>query len=243
MLLFLAAAAAGRSESLVYPPFGNVEIYRPVDPPSALVLLVSGDGGWKLGVVGMAIEISSEGAMVAGIDIKRYLKAVSASDLKCANFATDLAALGSFVQDKCGVRPHFRPLLMGYSSGATLVYAALAQSEPHTFLGAISLGFCADFQMSKEICKGRGLESVAGPNGRGVLFLPAKSLQDPWVALQGTVDQVCFANSTESYAKQVPNGQIILLPKVGHGYGVEKNWLPQFKEVFRRITGNCPSDP
>jgi type IV secretory pathway VirJ component len=35
--------------------------------------------------------------------------------------------------------------------------------------------------------------------------------------------------------KQVKQGEIVLLPKVGHGFAVQRNWMPQFKEAFKRL--------
>lgn len=56
------------------------------------------------------------------------------------------------------------------------------------------------------------------------------------MALQGTIDQVCDPKGTESFVAATPHGEIVVLPKVGHGYSVPKNWMPQFREVFRRLT-------
>jgi type IV secretory pathway VirJ component len=49
------------------------------------------------------------------------------------------------------------PLLVGYSSGATLVYAALAAAPPETFAGAIRLGFCPDLVIRRAPCHQNGL--------------------------------------------------------------------------------------
>lgn len=37
---------------------------------------------------------------------------------------------------------------------------------------------------------------------------------------------------TESFVKKVGGGKIVFLPKVGHGFSVPRNWMPQFKDVF-----------
>jgi type IV secretory pathway VirJ component len=127
------------------------------------------------------------------------------------------------------------PILVGYSSGATLVYAALSEAPPNTFAGAISLGFCPDIQIRKPFCRGESLQYILKPGTKGMYFLPDETLESPWIALQGTVDQVCDPNSTEDYAKQIPKAKVILLPKVGHGFAVEKNYLPQFKEAYLEL--------
>ena len=132
--------------------------------------------------------------------------------------------------------PRYRtPVLVGYSSGATLIYAALAQAPPNTFLGGISMGFCPDFSITKPMCQGSGLQWKSGPKGKGYSFLPAKTLEVPWIALQGTTDQVCEPKSTESFVKSVTQGEVLVLPKVGRGFSVPKNWMPQFRKAFSDI--------
>ncbi len=50
------ALAAGE-ETFTLEPFGALTVYRTTPRPAHLVLFVSGDGGWKLGVVDMAREL------------------------------------------------------------------------------------------------------------------------------------------------------------------------------------------
>src|SRR5262249_43099572 len=67
-------------------------------------------------------------------------------------------------------------------------------------------------------------------------FLPATNLESPFIALQGTIDETCLPDATAAYVKKVKNGEIVMLPKVGHGFSVQARWMPQFKEVFARLT-------
>jgi type IV secretory pathway VirJ component len=73
--------------------------------------------------------------------------------------------------------------------------------------------------------------------------LPATRLAVPWVVLQGTNDRVCDAEKITAYVKQVNNGEIVRLPKVGHGFSVPKNWMPQFKNVFAKLMEQRPGKP
>jgi type IV secretory pathway VirJ component len=223
---------ATAEEFLRFGRFGNVFIYRQSPNPSHVVLFVSGDGGWNLGVVDMAKTLSYHDALVIGVDITRYLRELANSKEPCLYPAGDFEMLSKFVQKSLQFPRYVTPVLVGYSSGATLVYAALAQAPPNTFRGAISLGFCPDLDLSKPLCRGYGLEWRPGPKGKGFIFLPAKNLDTPWIALQGTIDQVCDPAATDAFVKQVKGGKIVVLPKVGHGFAVQRNWMPQFKEVF-----------
>jgi type IV secretory pathway VirJ component len=198
-------------------------------------LFISGDGGWNLGVVDMARTLASLDALVVGVDIVHYVRELGKSNEKCSYPAADFELLSKFVQKKFNYKDYITPILVGYSSGATLAYATIVQAPPTTFKGAISLGFCPDLPLTKPLCKGSGLLWKTGPKGKGYSFLPAAHLEVPWVALQGTIDQVCNPDETKSYVSQVKGCQIIILPKVGHGFAVPKNWLPQFKQAFLHI--------
>lgn len=215
--------------------FGTVHLYYASPRPSRVALFVSGDGGWNLGVVDMARELVTLDALVVGINIKQYLRHLTASSAACLYPAAEFEALSKFVQKKLGYPEYQAPVLVGYSSGATLVYAILAQAPFSTFGGALSLGFCPDLLLAKPMCRGSGLEWVPGPKGKGYVFQPAKSLEVPWFALQGETDRVCDPRATEKYVRQVPRGEVIMLPRVGHGYSVPRNWMPQFRAAFTRI--------
>lgn len=232
ILLFASKNSSAAETELNYGRFGKVTLYQQGEHPSHVVLFISGDGGWNLGVIDMAKEIASVDALVVGIDIIHYLKALGASSEECSYPAADFESLSKFVQKKLDFPFYIQPVLIGYSSGATLAYAVLVQAPPNTFRGAISLGFCPDLPLSRPMCKGYGLEWKRGPHGKGYNFLPAKDLRSPWIVFQGEIDQVCFARDTKDYVRQVKNGEIVLLPKVGHGYSVQRNWMPQFRKAF-----------
>jgi type IV secretory pathway VirJ component len=237
LAIFVLPANRARAEesTLTFGRFGTVTVYRHKPHPANVILFVSGDGGWNKGVVDMARQLAGLDALVAGIDIIHYLKQLSASNEPCSYPAADFENLSHFLQQQLGFPQYKVPVLIGYSSGATLVYATLAQSPPGTFLGAISLGFCPDLPLDKHFCRGSGLSMETGPKGKGINFLPCTHLKDPWIALQGTVDQVCDPTATRQFVSQVSLGEIIMLPKVGHGFSVPANWMPQFREAFLKL--------
>jgi len=239
ILLFSAQAQAKdiQEETFKFGSFGDIHIYRTSEQPKNVVLFISGDGGWNLGVVDMARELATTGALVAGIDITQYLKALGKVKGECSYPAAHLESLSQFLQQKYNFSTYQLPVLVGYSSGATLVYATLAQSPPNTFLGGISLGFCPDLPLQKPLCKGSGSISWSrDKKNSAYIFDPAKQLPAPWVAMQGLIDQVCFPENTKAYIEKVGNSSVVLLPKVGHGYSVPRNWMPQFKQAFGTMT-------
>ena len=54
--------------------------------------------------------------------------------------------------------------------------------------------------------------------------------------MQGETDQVCPAPLTQQFIASVPGAEIVMLPKVGHGYSVERNWVPQYEAAYARLT-------
>jgi type IV secretory pathway VirJ component len=237
LLLFFSTvwAAAAENETLQFGAFGKVSILRQSPHPSHVALFVSGDGGWNLGVVEMAKALSGLDSLVVGIDITNYLKALENSHEECAYPAADFELLSKSVQKNLDYPHYVTPLMVGYSSGATLVYATLVQAPSNTFLGAISLGFCPDLMLKKPPCRGYGLQWEPAPGEKGYRFLPARHLQSTWIAFQGAVDQVCDPKSTEAFVRKVEGAEIVILPKVGHGFSVQRNWMPQFKETFLHL--------
>lgn len=234
-ILLAASTLHAAVDSLNYGRFGTVKVYYQKPRPNNVVLFISGDGGWNQGVVSMAQELTKLDAMVVGINIIHYLKELDSSSEACSYPAGDLELLSQFIQHHYDYPEYVSPILVGYSSGATLIYAALAQAPSQTFKGGISLGFGPDMEVTKPFCKGDGLEYTKNPKAKGYLFLPAKHLAVPWIALQGEIDQVVTPAVTEEYTKEVPNAQVVMLPKVGHGYSVPRNWMPQFEAAFEKV--------
>jgi type IV secretory pathway VirJ component len=237
LLAFAAPYLAQAKEDTVsYGPFGTVHIYRQSEKPTNVALFVSGDGGWNQGVVDMARSLAGLDTLVAGIDITHYLKQTAAADASCTYSAADLEGLSKFLQTKYGYDHYAEPVLVGYSSGATLAYAALVQGPPNTFAGALSMGFCPDLMSPKPLCNGNGLTHTDDPKHKSTyIYGKTQSTPAPWTAFQGETDQVCDPTATKAFVDGIGNSNLVMLPKVGHGFSVEKNWLPQFKDSFQRI--------
>jgi type IV secretory pathway VirJ component len=226
--------------------FGTVNVYVPHGPPQSVALFVSGDGGWELGVNNMARALREMGAVVIGVDIRQYLASLrhdaQRPNAHCEMIAADFESLSHQVQKQIGLGEYHVPVLVGYSSGATVVYAALVQAPPGTFAGALSLGFCADQDFAgAQLCPGNGLHYTQNAQGELVLA-PSSTLRQPWVALQGQQDQVCDPRAADEFAARVANGAVVQLPLVGHGFSVERNWMPQFRAAYARLAAR-PTEP
>jgi type IV secretory pathway VirJ component len=229
-------------EVLHYGHFGTVPLYGDTKTPEEVVLFVSGEKGWNEDIEDIAIALTSPGTLVIGIDIVHYVKSFDDSSERCIYPAGDFEMLSQFVQKKLGISSYHHPILVGYSSGAALVYATLVQA-PNTFPGAISLGFTPDLLVSKPLCKGDGLLYTTEQNNKGFILKPAINLGTPWVVLQGETDQVYNVTAAENFVNQVAGGRIVRLRNVGHDFSITKNWIQQFREAFKNITHLKPATP
>ncbi|GIQ59493.1 hypothetical protein Flavo103_26290 [Flavobacterium collinsii] len=240
VFIFSTNAFALTADTIRIGAFGKIMIYKPKKEPTAVVLFVSGDGGWNSGVVEMAKNIVDQGAVVAGIDIQHYFKEIKKEKLKCYYPAGDFEELSLLLQKKIKMKQYLKPILAGYSSGATLIYGMLAQAPANTFSGAIALGFCPDIETDRTLCDGTGLTSHVLKEGKAYFLEKTEKLSAPFIVLQGTTDQVCNYADTKKYMEGMKQGKLITLLKVGHGFSVTKNWLPQFIDAFREIL-NTPT--
>lgn len=211
----------------------EVTTYRPAGPIKGVALFLSGDGGWNLGVVDMARTLAEQGVAVAGVSTPAFQKSLEANAESCVNPNFALTALAQDFEHRLGMPHYIKPMLVGYSSGATIAYSALAQAPGGTYRAAISLGFGPDIGGAKAWCKipGVSVSKIEKPEA-GWLFSAAPHLSAPWIVFQGMQDQVVDAGKTKAFTSQIPEARLIELPKVGHGYSVEANWMPQFKAAI-----------
>jgi type IV secretory pathway VirJ component len=217
------------------PYVGQAHMYQPQHPVDRAVLFLSGDGGWKLGVVDMARRAARVAdAVVAGVSLPAYLKAALTERVPCWCPACDLEEIGKAVEKQVGFREPTPPILVGYSSGATLVYAALGGGPPETFSGGMSLGFCPDLEGAPAPCRHKGWQPAYDETKKRADF-PAVDLETAWAVLQGKNDKVCGAADTDQFTRSVKNSHLMLLDNVGHGYGNDKRWGAAFDEGLRTV--------
>jgi len=237
--MFLSVLAHGSpkaTDSVKYGIFGEVYIYKPSSAPDAIVLFVSGDGGWNQLPVNLSRQLVNEGAMVVGINISRYLTRKMAEHEKCYYPAGDFEELSLYLQKRYNFRNYLKPILMGYSSGATLVYGILAQAPANTFKGAIAMGFCPDIATVVPLCATGALKQhPTKPGGPIWILEPSGKLTAPFIAINGLDDKVCNYPNTVEFMKKVNTGELNGIPKAGPGLSVQKNYLSGLVGAYKKI--------
>jgi type IV secretory pathway VirJ component len=236
VLLVSTVSNAGNTDSLKYGSFGKVYIYKPAAMPNALVLFVSGDGGWNQLPIKIGQQLVARGAMVVGINIHNFMVNKMAQHEKCYYPAGDFEELSLYLQKKYKFKNYLKPILLGYSSGATLIYGILAQAPANTFKGALAMGFCPDIASVEPLCTTNALKQhPIKPGSRIWLLEPSEHLTAPFIAINGLDDKVCDYKKTEAFIKKVNTGELIAVPKAGHGMSVQKNYLPHLIDAYTKI--------
>lgn len=228
---------AVKQRKLFYPEVGTINLYGNDTNPAHVALFLSGDGGWDQVATNLATALAQDGqTLVAGIDLVKYYKKLHEVSGKCLYPAGDMENLSEFIQRELQLNDYRKPVLMGYSAGATLTYALLCQAPAGTFIGGIALGFCPEVETQKPLCEGSGkLTMKPRADGKGFDFTDQPAPNVPLEVLHGTSDQVCDSRNTDQFFQNISNVRVTFLPKVGHGFAVTKNWMPQFREAFSRI--------
>jgi type IV secretory pathway VirJ component len=245
--LFAIVSRPAAAETLSHGRFKTVHVYRPAGEVQHVVLFLSGDGGWTRGLAGMAAAMVADGSMVIGIETPELFESLEADGAACVFPDGDLENLSHWVQAYYKLPTYFTPLLVGYSAGASLAYAVMAQAPPGLFAGAVSLSFCQDLDLKKPLCKGSSLRYTMRKDGEGARLAPSK-LTAPWIALHGTEDEVCPAAEARDFVAHSPSAQFVDLPDVGHNYVHPYRWLPQFRTAYssilsRQETQTLPAPP
>jgi dienelactone hydrolase len=144
LLLPHAAAAAEKIDVAIRGKTLTLTVYRPGQPstqPRGTILMGSGDVGWVGLAVTMAEELSAQGYVVAGINVRQYLSSFTSgkSHLQPSDVPGDYRVFRDTLQQKGAlVRP---VVLSGVSEGAALAVLAASDEKNHDWIdGVITMG-------------------------------------------------------------------------------------------------------
>lgn len=233
LLLLTWCSGVSAQDKLKLDRFGTIHFYRPPGTPAGLVLLISGDGGWEDRVEEIAKIISTTGVFVAGINIDEYLGSEKQRDWTgCPS--QDLEYLTSLIQQREKIAGNKCPILFGYSSGATLAYAALLES-PSSFSGAVTLGFCPDLRGVK-LCEGERLRwTHPARRPRLTVLAPETKLPLRWFAIQGEMDIACGPDKIAAFIEQVPGATMITAKNVTHQFTEPQDYVASVIDALQEI--------
>jgi len=235
VILISQSSAAVTRDSINIPSFGKVYIYNRTTTPRNVVIMISGNEGWRQRMTDFSITFSDLNSLVLGVDLQEYYKRLKQRTDVCLNVSADFVQLATDLEKKFDFPDYLPPLLMGYSNGAALVYGILAQARPGTFMGGISLGFCPEIDLPKRLCETNGLTVKTIVEGKKYLLQPDEKLGNPWIVLYGALDKSCTSGNAEQFVSKTGKAEIVSLPNVGHGFSKWSDFMPQWKDSFSRL--------
>lgn len=131
LTLFMTLAGhAEMIDSIHHESLEKIMLCHPDARPKSVVLFVSGGGGWEAVVGDMTKTLAGQGALVLGIDTRTYRESLVRQASGCLYPAADFEQLSMMIQKKRHFPDYLKPILVGYSYGATLIYAFFPRLLP-----------------------------------------------------------------------------------------------------------------
>ena len=108
-----------------------------------------------------------------------------------------------------------------------LAEAGLREIEATSFVSPKAIPQLADAdELLPKLPRDAGVRyPVLVPNERGMARAEAA----------GADAVAVFTAATDAFTAGIKGASVIDLPKVGHGFSVPKNWMPQYVDAYRRI--------
>ena len=229
-------------DSLTVLRFGKVYTFKQPGIPANIIVMISGDGGWNIGMADFAKSFTENNTLVVGVDIIRYYKDLRPRKEDCFMVSADFVELATAIEHKFAFTGYIPPVIMGYSSGATLVYGILAQARPGVIIGGISLGFCPEIDLPRRLCQTNGLSEKVLTAGKSYLLQPDVRLGNPWIVLQGKKDKICNFDSAAVFVKKTADAELIVLPETGHEFSRTSEFMPQWKAAYNKLITKYKAD-
>jgi type IV secretory pathway VirJ component len=216
------------------PVVGQAYIYAPHHPTTPnVILFMSGDGGWNLGVVDMARRMMPK-AIVIGISYVA-LRRAPGETTSCWMPSGDLEVIAHNAEKQLALPAYQPPLLVGYSSGATEVYEALAAS-PYSFAGGLAMGFCPDLPASHSLCPSDNFKPPPRDVKRNIVMLPkVPELPREFYVVNGIQDEVCTSPEMHAFLDDMKNAHFDEAPGTGHGFSRPFRWGPSFDDAYDKV--------
>lgn len=151
-LLISSGIAAAQSPAYQPGMIPADHILLPEGEVRADIFLISDAGGWGDNEEQQAQALVDKGAIVVGIDLPTYLKALRADDGDCVYMISDVESLAHQVQRAAETSVFNPPIVAGVGEGAALALAMIAQSPTATIGEAIAVDPVAGIPLDKELC-------------------------------------------------------------------------------------------
>ncbi len=231
-MLMSCTVTASLGAPLTFGPFGELVLRGQKENPGMIAILLSEAGGWGAVEEEMARMAADEGALVIGVDSRRYFDHVAAKNYE-PNISYELESMSKFVQKSLSLPQLSTPVLLGHAAGACLVYTSLVQAPQGTFHGGVSLGFRPGVPLSQPFGIGRGL--LWKRLEKEIRYDAITSFDLPWTVIQAEQDPAFPEASAREFIRGMRGVALHGLPGA-RGYANFASWrqpLEQFLKTLR----------
>lgn len=148
----LFAPIASSADAISHGRFNGVSVYRPAGEVRQFVLLLSDAEGWRAHLDEAARRLADDGAMVAAIDSKQLIDTFVKDRSDCFFPDGDLENLSHYIQAYYKLPAYLTPVLIGYSTGASIAYAMVTRAPPDIFTGAVLISHRRGLPLKLPLC-------------------------------------------------------------------------------------------
>ena len=152
LLIGVSTAGAASTDRLDVTVRGRtltLAVYKPKAAPRGTILMGSGDVGWVGLAVSMADELSAQGYLVIGVNVRQYLAAFTSGKdhVQARDVPGDYRVLADRLKERqLLVHP---VIVSGVSEGAALAVLAASDQGNHTWIdGVVTMGLPATAELA-----------------------------------------------------------------------------------------------
>jgi len=156
----------------------------PDGKPTGIVVLLSGGEGWTDREEQTSDALTSNGALVVGVDIRDYYQALEKERDDCLYLVSDIETVSHQLHRSAGIVNYHPPVVAGIGDGATLALAIAAQTPDSTIAETLAIDPRTTIPLSTILCTPAPKTPVPGgtvygltegdlPNPVRVVFSPA----------------------------------------------------------------------
>jgi type IV secretory pathway VirJ component len=219
-------------DSLYVEPFGKLYVHNISPTPENIVLVFPGNMTDRHDIVNIADEIASAGNVVVVVDMVHYFHEKGKRQEECTRIVTDFVDLGIMIEKRFRFQEYRPPILLGFSEGASFVYALLAQSHRNTFIGGISAGFCDKVTFPIKLCEVNGLQLKTDKSDGVITLQPYQGQENHWMVINTGTDRLCKYDPSD-FVRKTSGAELITLP--GKGQNVLASVC---RDLVKRLSGN-----
>lgn len=230
-MLMSCTITAALGAPLTFGPFGELVLRGQKENPGMIAILLSEAEGWGAVEEEMARIVGDAGALVIGVDSRRYFDHVAAKNYE-PNISYELESMSKFVQKSLSLPQLSTPVLLGHAAGACLVYTSLVQAPQGTFYGGVSLGFRPGVPLSQPFGIGRGL--LWKRLEKEIRYDATTRFDLPWTVIQAEQDPEFPEASAREFIQGMRGVTLHGLPGA-RGYADFASWRQPLEQILKTL--------